>query len=352
MHIYFISQGESRTAALAKQATKNGHIVTISTTSGYPAYTSADTPRVHALSFPSLDPRIPGGYLYTLLSCIATLFIRPDTIVVHGWKAAILMRPLLLLLPKVCAVWIIDSLPVIQSPVTQKMFGFILPLISSGFDQICVTSRTIQYRILTSYSIKTTYIPDGYMAPDLADISPRAVGLTKEKYAILLTQDKKEIQRIARSFASAKTRKKLVAFGNGKSSSHITYIDASLMSRLITSLVRQAGVVIAADPAYSPLLLQAMDAGRQIIATTDSLHEELLGVTAHYYASNDYKQLAMLIKDSFTARSANRPAALRAKNHFTWSKIGQEYERAYKHKKAILVPFDSIIRKTSFKTAV
>lgn len=179
----------------------------------------------------------------------------------------------------------------------------------------------------------------------------KTAGLTKEKYAVALTQNGKEIQRIARAFAAAKTRKKLVVFGTGKSSAKITYVDAPLTSRMANSLVRQAGIIIAANPAHSPLLLQAMDAGRQIIATTNSLHEELLGVTASYYMATDYKQLTVLIKDGFKALVANRPALLRAKHHFTWNKIGQEYERAYKHKKAILVPFDSIVSKASFKIA-
>ncbi|OGY30701.1 MAG: hypothetical protein A3C02_02105 [Candidatus Andersenbacteria bacterium RIFCSPHIGHO2_02_FULL_45_11] len=339
MHIYYIGQEAVRAAALAKQATKNGHAVTISMPNTQKSVESLDFTGIRLLSLPSLDPRIPGGYLYTLLSCIAAFFIRPDTIVVQDWKAALLIRPFLLLLQKTCAVWIIDDMP--------PRFA---ARIAAGFDQICATSRTVQYRLLTQYNVTSTYIPDGYTAPGLADISPRAAGLTKEKYAVALTQDKKEIQRIARAFAAAKTRKKLVAFGAGKSSAKITYTDAPLTSRLATSIVRQAGIVIAADPAQSPLILQAMDAGRQIIATTDSLHEELLGVTANYYVSTDYKQLTVLIKAGFTSVSTNRSAIVRAK-HFTWTKIGQEYERAYKHKKAVLVPFDSIVRKTSFKIA-
>ncbi len=341
MHIYFISKGEVRTAALAKQAVKNGHIVTISVPNTALTNESLDFTGARISKLPSLDPRIPGGYFYTLLACLAALITRPDTIVVQDWKAALIMRPLLLFLQKTCAVWVIDEIP--------PRFA---ARIASGFDQICATSRTVQYRLLTQYSVTSAYIPDGYTVPELTEISLKTIGLKKEKYAVALTQDTKEIQRIARAFAAAKTRKKLVVFGTGKSSAKVSYIDAPLTSRLATSIVRQAGIIIAADPAQSPLILQAMDAGKQIIATTDSLHEELLGVTAKYYASTDYKQLTMLIKDSFKAFLANRPGALRAKHHFTWDKAGQEYERAYRHKKTVLVPFDSIIRKESLKIAL
>lgn len=340
MHIFFLHQGEVRTAALAKQAAKNGHIVTISTPNTAISNESLAFTGARLLKLSSLDPRIPGGYFYTLLACAKALISRPDTIVVQDWKAALVLRPFLLLLQKTCAVWVIDDMP--------PRFA---TRIASGFDQFCATSRTVQYRLLTQYNVTSTYIPDGYTVPELVDISSKTVGLTKEKYAVALTQDKKEIQRIARAFAATKTRKKLVVFGAGKSSAKITYIHAPLTSRLATSIVRQAGIVITADSAQSPLLLQAMDAGRHIIATTDSLHEELLGVTAKYYAPTDYKQLTTLLKDGFKTLSANRPALLRAKHHFTWNKIGQEYERAYKHKKAILVPFDSIVRKASFKIA-
>lgn len=350
MHIYFLGQkgfsgdslqnsAELRVEALAKQALKQGHKVTIAATNRHSDASVMEIPGVQVSFFPSLDPRIPGGYLYAALSSLAALVIRPDTIVVQNWKAAILLHPLLAFLPHTCAVWTIESLPIFPF---QRVLKYVLPRIASGFDEVCVTSRTVQYRLITMYGMKTTYIPDGYTVPRLADTRLASVGLTSGKYVVALAQDKKEIQRIVRAFAAAKTRKKLVVFGTGRSSAKVTYIAAPLSSRLASSIVRQAGVVLGTNPLYTPLLLQAMDAGRQIIATTDSLHEELLGVTAQYYSPNDAKQLTALIKHAFASPSINRAAMLRAKHHFTWNTVGKEYERVYKHSKAVAVPFDSI----------
>lgn len=352
MHIYFIGQkgisanvvediAEIRAEALAKQASKNGHTVTVAVTTGSIVNTSVDAPYIRTRFFPSLDPRIPGGYLYALLSCIAALWIRPDTIVVQGWNAALILRILSPFLPHTCAILIVEDLPV----------RFLCSFIASGFEQVCSTSRTIQYMFVTAYNLKTTYIPDGYTPMQLPDIATKQFGLQQGKYAVLFAQDIKEIRRVARTFAAAKTRKKLVVFGTGKSSPKITYIDIHPTSRTAISLVHQAGVVIAADPLYSPLLLHAMDAGKQIIATADSLHEELLGVTARYYLHRDYKHLTELVKTAFKQPAANTAARLRATHHFTWDKIGQEYERVYKHSRAIPVPFDSVVPKESFKIA-
>lgn len=334
MHIYFIGQAEVRIAELAKQATLNGYKVTIATPHKHEPLSLTD---ITLLRFPSFDPTIPGGYLYTAFSCIAALFIRPNTIAVHSLSAAILIRPLLAFMPNTCAVWTIDSVP--------KIFRFLFHIITSGFDQVCVSTRTAQYRLLTQYNMKTTYIPDGYTPPELADIRVSTVGLTKEKYVVVLTQDKKEVQRIAKAFVSAKSRKKLIVFGTGRTSARVTYIHTPLTSRLAASIIRQAAFVIGADSTYSPLLLQAMDAGRHVIATTDPLHEELLGVTAKYYKNIDNKQLIELIRDASKGFLLNKSAIVRAKHHFTWNTVGLEYEKAYKHSRAVLVPFDSIIPK-------
>ncbi len=339
MHIYHIGQKSTRVEPISLESLKNGHSVTVATPE--PSHISMQGARI--LRIPSFDPRMPGGFLYCLFASIAAIFIKPNTIHVHSYMSATIIRILMPFLPNASTVWTISSLP---------RFTFGISFIASGFDQVCASSRTVQYRLLTVYNIKTTYIPDGYTASALPDINPKNVGLAKEKYAVLFAEDTKEIRRISQAFTAVKSRKKLVVFGKGRTTANITYIDAPLTSRLAISIVRQAGLIITANPAHSPLLLQAMDAGKQIIATTDSLHEEILGITGKYYKHSDYIQLTALIQDAFRSPFMNSAAMLRVKRHFAWSKIAQEYERAYKHSKAVLVPFDSIIAKNSFKLAI
>ncbi len=310
MHIYFIGQAGIRTETLTQEAIKNGCAVTSTSTS--------------------------------FLSCIATLFIKPDTVHLHGMKAAIFLRILLPFMQKTTIVWTISKIP--------RFSGF-LPYIAEGFESICTPSRTMQYRLLTQYSLKSEYIPDGYTEPLLPDIRPALFNLRKEQYGVLFSDDINQIKQINALYKGLKTKKKLVIFSKNKYAG-ITTIDVPSTSRSTQSLIRQAGFVISTDPAYSPLLLQAMDSGRAIIATTDSLHEELLGTTAKYYEENDSTQLQKLLAGAIKKHTLNTSAQTRAKNHFSWEKVGQEYMRAYKHSKTVLVPFDSIIPKNRFQRAV
>lgn len=323
MHIYFIGSSAIRTEALASEAVKNGHTVTVA------------SEKLHRIIF----------------SCIAALSIRPDTIHVHGWKAASMLRLVLSFLPNTVALWTIPSLPSIPNTAGQLIFQRILMYIAGGFDSICTSSRTVQYLLLATYSLKSEYIPDGYNTPVLPDIRPAVFALRKEQYGVAFAQNIAQIKQISAVYKALKSTKKLVIFSKEKHAGLIQ-LDLPLTSRGAQSLVRQAAFIVSSHPAYSLLLLQAMDAGRTIIATTDSLHEELLGTTAQYYAENDSTQLQKLLKEAIKTRTTNTSAQLRAKNHFSWEKIGQEYMKAYRHSKAVLVPFDSIIPKNSFQRAV
>jgi len=357
MHIYFIGQKgisgisaehspELRTEALAREAAQNGHNVTVAVTSAYPNTGAEQVLGIKSVHFPSLNPTIAGGYVYSFLSCLGAIWIQADVIHVQGWRAGIFMRFILPFLRNTSSVWTISSMAESNPPLFRK----VLPWIMKGFDTVCSSSRTIQYRLLAGYGIKTTYIPDGYSISPLPEVTPASVGLKRDQYSILLAENPITIRQIVRAYAASKSKKKLVVFGKGRTSSHITYINIAPMSRTTLSLIRQASLVIVADSRFSTLLLQAMDAGRKIIATTDSLHEEILGVSGKYYAQKDIKQLPQLIKE--TLRKNTLPGiSTRAKNHFSWEKIGQEYDRAYKHSKAIVVPFDSIIPRKSFKIA-
>lgn len=320
MHIYFIGQA-ARIEVLAQEAVKNGHRVTLTSTP------------------------------YTALSCIYTLFIKSDTIHVHGWKAGIVLRTLTFLLPNTAIIWTISSVPEFSHPFLQLIFQRFLPFIAEGFDSICTPSRTVQYRLLTLYNLKSEYIPDGYYTPILTDIRPAVYGLRKEQYGVVFAKDSAELQHIAKTYKDIRTRQKLVLFTN-RTHTGFTSIDLPLMSRGAQSLVRQAGFVVAADPTCYDLALQAMDTGRTIIATTDSLHEELFGTTAKYYQENDSTQLQKLLQEALKKKTINTHAQIRAKNHFSWDKTGQEYMRTYRHSKAILVPFDSIVAKNSFPIAI
>ncbi len=362
MHIYFIGQrgisaenikdyAEIRTQALVDEMAKNGHTVTVATTPSYTKQRKLRSYTVELLHFPSLNPNIAGGFIYTILSCIKALSIKPDTIHVQGWTGGMLIRILVPFMPKTALIWTISTFPENPNFFLRFVLRKFLPYIASGFDSICTPSRMVQYRLLTAYSLKSEYIPDGYSLPVLPDIRAALFGLRKEQYGVVITEDIAQLKQIIATYKALKSKKKLVVFTSQKYPG-VTSIDLPLLSRGAQSIVRQAGFVISADPSYSPIFLQAMDSGRAIIATTHPLNEELFGTTASYYEKNDSTQLQNLLRKAIQKHSVNIAAQLRAKNHFSWEKIGQEYTRAYRHSKAILVPFDSIIAKNSFQRAV
>ncbi len=274
---------------------------------------------------------------------IGTFFTKPDTIHVHGWKAGLALRFVLPFLKNTSTVWTIATLPTISNSVLQWLFQKTLPQITKKFDSICTPNRTIQYHLLATSSVKSEYIPDGYTMPVLPDIRPATYGLRKEQYVVVLATHSDDIKQIAKIYKTLKTKKKLVLFSN-KTYAGYKSINLPMMSRGAQSLVRQAACVISTDPSYNSLALQAMDSGRMIIATTDPLHEELFGTTAKYYVCDDLIQLKTLLQQGILKHPLNTAAKTRAKNHFSWEKIGQEYMRVYKHSKAVLVPFDSVFR--------
>lgn len=319
MHILFLGKNPSETRAhvLISEATRNNHKVIV---------------------------------LSNALSGIFTPFMRIDTIHVHSTAAAIILRFALLLTNKTTTIWTISDIPEFSNAHFQAVFQRFFAIFALGFTTITTPSRMIQYKLLSLYSVKSEYIPDGYSLPVLPDIRPAVYDLRKEQYGIVFTKNTEELKHIAKIFKTFRSTKKLVVFSN-RTHPVFTSINLPVTSRGAESLIRQAAFILIADPAYSPLALQAMDTGRNIIATTEPLHEELFGTTAKYYEKSDTVQLEILLENAISDRSLNTAAQIRAKNHFQWDKIAQEYMRVYKSRTTVLVPFDSIIAGKRFQTA-
>lgn len=333
MHITHIGN-TPRIAVLAAETAKNGHRVTV-IHSGVWRHDAGSIMRgIQLLRIPSFDPTMPGGYLFSFLATVAALIARTNSIHVHDVKTALFVRLLRHFFTNTSKILTISELP--QSPRSARR-------IAASFDRVFASTRTVQYQLLTLCGIKTEYIPDGYTAPALPDVRPAAYGLRKEGYAVILSSDPAEIRTIIRVCKSAKAPKTLVVFAESPTARGCTRIDIPAASRSALSLIRQAKLVIAAQDASPSLLLHAMDANRQIIATTDPIHEETLGTAAQYFHPDDKGQLSDAIKAVKTRSLKPSTASLRAKNHFSWGKIAQEYLRAYMHSKTVLVPLDSII---------
>ncbi|MEO6077750.1 MAG: hypothetical protein ABIP54_03110 [Candidatus Andersenbacteria bacterium] len=299
---------------------------------------------------------LSNGFINYFFSIFRIYSFKPNTIHVHGWNCAFSLFFLRFLLPSHTSL----LLTVNTSPI--GIYQKFASIITNMFDHVFASSRTVQYQLLSIYNIKSFYIPNGYTKPYLEDIKPRIFGLRENQYGVILSQSLDTITRIAKAYASAKSKKKLVIFAQNPSKDlqriikiypFITPFSLPFESRGAQSIVRKASFVILEDQSYSPLLLQAMDMDRVIIASTNPYIEEILGTTGFYYASADIDHLAYLLKQA--SKGLLKPkysSSTRAQHHFTWEKAGLEYDHFYTKKITKLVPFDSLVPKSYFQSAL
>ncbi|HSX24795.1 MAG TPA: hypothetical protein VLG69_02430 [Candidatus Andersenbacteria bacterium] len=298
------------------------------------------------------------GFTKVIIAILGSRITNPNTIHVHSLRSAFLVAILRVAIPqRTTAIWTLDTIPEMSSSLKKTIFRYFISFISSSFNQLCVPTRTLQYRLLADYGIKSLYIPDGYTKPILKDVQPREYGLRINQYGVLFSQSLDAVNQIAEVYKATKSKKKLVIFSRNpspefkkliKQYAFITPISLPFDSRGAQSIVRSAGFLVMCDPLFSPLLLQAMDTNRVVIATTNPLHEEILGTTGFYFHKDDALHLQDLLqkatKDMLLPKYS---PSIRAKHHFTWEKTGIEYEQLYTRKIAKLVPFDSVLSKSS-----
>ncbi|MCE9643301.1 MAG: hypothetical protein K8Q97_03210 [Candidatus Andersenbacteria bacterium] len=339
MKILFIGnpqqqQEKNRMNALIAQTSQNGHIVS--------------------------DQY--NGFIKNILAILSIPFTKTNTIHVHTFQGAMLLNFLQFMVPnQTTMTWTLSSLPTFSSHFQTKLFQVYLQFLTKLFDRIVAPTRTLQYQLLAIYGIKSLYIPDGYTKPILNDIQPRQYSLRNNQFGVILSNSIDTISSIAKLYKAVKSKKKLVVFCESPSKEFkkllkdypfVTPFALPMTSRGAQSIVRTAGFVIIDDPSFSPLLLQAMDANRVVIATTSPYIEEILGTAGFYYHIDDTAHLSDLMQKSVkNALIPKYSPSLRATHHFTWEKTGLEYEHVYMRKTIKYVPFDSIISKKAFQTA-
>lgn len=345
------SYDEKRVQRLASLLAHEGHTVTVLATSPYSPRHIRKWGRVairHVLSF---HPEQSGGWLYQLLSLRSVFEMQPDVVHVHGWQAACLSRVAALLSPESTFVWTISSLPSLHPWLTR----FVTWMCAGVFDAITTPSRALQYQLLTTWLIRVTYVPDGYTAPVLADIPAAHFSLRKYQYCITESHTSKELAALIRAYGKTKSKKKLVVLVPmisarlarlAKKHSFVALIEGAT-PRVATSLIRQAAVFIASEDMSSlENVLTAMDASRAVVAFNYSGYQEVLGTTAAFAAQGDTQELVKLLSAvMFYPHQQTiwgKRAQKRARRHFTWSRILEEYVTAYHYPAVRRVMLDSI----------
>lgn len=342
MHILFLEENTSDTITehinpLASYLVQNGHLVTTITKEHHPAARRRDALNVHIGS--SLLPK----------PLIAALFIwkkKPAVIHLTNWHYAPFVRLFAFLSPNSTYVWTIDHL-------NSQFNRFISWQAYGAFDVITTPKRSIQYSLLTSRNIRATYIPNGYTPPGIRDIPASKYNLRKGQFCVVIPSNTNELEVIAKAYREVNTRKKLVVLIDSKiQTKHLKrrfpFIQFLLYphGRAALSLIRQAGVVITSIADHR--LLQAMNANRPVVTIgSNPTVAEVAGTTTQTISVDDYENLKNVlertVKNPKKYASPVEKAAKRAQNHFTWSRISEDYFAAYRSTHAKKVPMDSLI---------
>lgn len=345
MHILFIAQlglpapegysREKRVEALAIELAKAGHNVSVTCARPFIPANIKRYQGVKLIHHASLNPQKPGGWLYNLL-CLYTLWkIQPDVVHGHGWLAGSLLGIATQLSPETTFVWTIDSLP------KSKWLAKIIVWANvANADAITSPTRQLQYRLLHELHLPVTYIPDGYSVLNLPDLPRKLLDLGRGKYSLVITDEAKIPTWISRAHKAAKLPGKLI-------------VSAGMTGRKLTSTINQAEFIILAGQVSTEIILHAMAAGKEIIATTNPHFEETLGVTAQFVVEGNTKQLRHALEAIKTGeKSYGQTATKRASRHFQWTRILPEYLSLYHYPAVKIVPLDSLIGVQTPQTAV
>lgn len=339
---------QRRLGALAQELARQGHQVTIL---GTPPYVRRETPNYFGatiLTRPSLNPQKPGGWFYVLQGIITLWRQQPHVTHLHGWRAASLIWLMAVLSPETNFIWTIDSLP--RRNFRTRLTAWQAQRLCNA---ITTPTRCLQYEVLQSFKLRTTFIPDGYQADVLRPLPLKPFRLRPSNYTLLLTTNPAVIRKAARAYRQAKSRKKL-AFLSNTAKSLVRSRRATLLhpvgtptGRKLRTLLANAAAIIVPDTTTSlETLLEAMDTSRPIIACNHPLYQETLGVTATFYNPKDPRGLATAIKSVFTSpqksSALGRAAATRARRHFLWPHIIPEYITLYRYAEVKRVPVDSL----------
>lgn len=289
----------------------------------------------------SLNPAKPGGWVWLILALLAMSRRRPDVVHLQGPKAAFLTWLAGMLHPEATYVWTIDSLP----------SHWIARQAAKAVDAVTTPSRSFQVRLLTETGVRAQYVPDGYEAQEVPSLT--GTRLKSGQYCVTSATKARDVRWIAAAMAETHSSRMLVVMAETKGWANrlkkefprLTFIGKQHEAKRREILRHAALVILHNDNDTAEGVLQVMDAGRSVIATTKPLYEETLGVTAMYIAPKDTRSLAaaahLLLKSQARRSSWGAKARRRAQHHFSWERVTEDYLLLYRHSEAQLVPLDS-----------
>ena len=338
-------QKEHRVQVIAESLSTLGHEVFVLCDKRYRKPFLRSINGISLLYAPLLRNRFLSELAYILTSLRLLWKIKPDVVHVNSWLTASIVRIAALLCPETTYVWTVSHIPH-----NRLISSLIAWQARAAFDAISTPSRNLQYKLLVTFGLRVTYIPDGYIQPQLDDIPAKRWGLRKGLYLFSTAKTYKDAQWILRAFKATGTKRKLVFCSSdialqriARRNKQIVCLPSS-MGRSLRSLIRQAHVVIAVDnSAPVSLLLHAMDAERALIVSTNPLHEEVVGTCAYIISTGNEKGLTKTLLSHMKQKknAMGKMAAIRAQHHFKWERIAEEYGILYSYPHIKRVSVDS-----------
>lgn len=356
MHISFIGQvglpplskttpapRERRVTAVAEELASQGHDVTVYGTK--PHLTTGSFKGMQLVQVPSLR-----------WALVRLLFTHQDTIHVQGIPAALAARLVWPLLPHRVWVVTVDALPP-SSWRSRRLVRLALALA----DQVTVPTRALQYRLLNEFGVSAGYIPDGFVLRGTSNkqrvLRALPAGLRPSNYLVLLGEDSKALRGVVKAAKRANVRQRVAIVGEETPSlkrlatqfPKVTLVGALGQRQLGQLISSSAGAVLADATASHTLVLEIMAQAKPLVAVPTAQYQEVLGTTARFVQLKDAEGLSNALKEQTTDRKAElkaRAARTRAKRHFTWARITEEYLQAYHGPETVSVPLDSARART------
>jgi len=341
---------ERRVQALAQALAEDGHDVAVSCGQPFVSQNISRFNGVELVHLFSLDPAKAGGWVHAFLELVIIWWRQSDVVHVHGWKLAALCRVAAFLTPRSTFVWTVDAIP-------SWPLWIVRPIVRGAakvFDAVTVPTRALQYVLARDLRVTTNYVPDGYTSAALPNIPLKHFGLRHgQQYVLTLAGTPQATRAVARACAQAGLRRKLVVLKEQRGvwtrlakRFPFLHFAGEQSGRALATLLAQASVVVVADnDAPHDAILQTMDYGRAVVATTPSPAEEVLGGAALFVKADDATGLTAVLKS--VAGSCRRQAAWgakaqrRARAHFTWPRIVPEYVALYHYPQVKPVTLDS-----------
>jgi glycosyltransferase involved in cell wall biosynthesis len=263
---------------------------------------------------------------------------QPHLVHFHGSSlplALIFLKPFLRV---VKVVWTIDQLPSKPNLFTRLSL-FLSPRF---FNNLTTPSRVLQYRLLTEYGLRVSYLPDGFEAPTFPLIPAKTFKLRQHQYALALLDSPAALRSLASAYQPLRTRKPLVVLSPDparlrRTAGRYSFVKLLPLTghRRLLSLLSSAAVIVFPDSSTPvSLLLPALHAGRPLLATTFPLYEETLGTASQFIKPDDSAGLTAALKKVISQRPSQAAwgakAHQRATHHFSLTRITEEYRALYR----------------------